>query len=85
MIKKIILLTLFIISLLNAKSITGMDGARVTVPNNPKRVVSLSDWKITAVLVELGVNVVGSAGHINKVTGKPFIRAASSMFGHRFF
>ncbi|SEQ61640.1 iron complex transport system substrate-binding protein [Devosia sp. YR412] len=67
-------------------TITDHAGFAVEIPVEPLRVVSLHDWTATVMTYELGGNLVGSTGRLNKTTGEYFIRSGRELyqlgFGH---
>jgi iron complex transport system substrate-binding protein len=56
------------------------------IPENPQRIVSVRGEAMTAPLLELGANIVGSSGRIDKTVngGKPYVRGAYHALGFRF-
>lgn len=65
------------------RTVTDHSGAEVTIPEDPRRIVSLHDWSATVMVHELGGNLVGSSGRLDK-DGSYFIRSGRELYGLSF-
>ena len=62
------------------RTVTDDIGRTVNVPVDATRIVSLDDNSITLPLVDLGVEIYGSAGRITE-GGDPFVRGLLDTYG----
>lgn len=60
-------------------------GNEVTIPLRPLRIVSLRSEDLTAPLIELGANVVGTVGNVNPAIngGEPYVQGAYQLLDFR--
>lgn len=58
---------------LDTRTVTDDLGRVIEIPADPQRIVSLDDNSITLPLIDLGVDLYGSAGRISEA-GTPFVR-----------
>lgn len=65
------------------RTITDHSGAEVTIPADPQRIVSLHDWSATVMVHELGGNLIGSSGRVDK-DGSYYIRSGRELYGLTF-
>ncbi|WJH41104.1 ABC transporter substrate-binding protein [Aliirhizobium terrae] len=63
----------------SARSVTDHDGRTVEVPDAPQRIISLHDWTLTVMAIELGAPLVASNGRL-AADGSMFIRGARELF-----
>ncbi|GGF75175.1 protein translocase component YidC [Azorhizobium oxalatiphilum] len=66
-----------------ARDITDHEGYRVTLPDAPRRIVSLHDWTLTVMAHELNAPLLASTGRLGP-DGVPFMRGARELFGLDF-
>ncbi|WP_068718540.1 ABC transporter substrate-binding protein [Vibrio tritonius] len=66
-----------------AKQVVDHTQHTVTIPDHPKRIVSLHDWTITVMAYELGAPVIASTGRVAN-DGSFFMRGADDLFGLNF-
>lgn len=63
--------------------VTDHSGAEVTIPVDPQRIVLLHDWSATVMAHELGDNLIGSSGRVDK-DGSTYIRSGRELYGLTF-
>ncbi|SMO87070.1 ABC transporter substrate-binding protein [Paracoccus laeviglucosivorans] len=63
--------------------ITDHSGQQVELPVDPQRIVSLHDWTATVMVHELGGNLIGSSGRLDR-DGKYYIRSGRELYGLEF-
>lgn len=65
------------------RQITDHSGQTVSIPDDPQRIVSLHDWTATVMIHELGGNLIGSIGRVDK-DGSYYIRSGRELYGLTF-
>lgn len=63
--------------------ITDHAGFEIAIPARPKRIITLNDWTVTVMVHELGGDLVGSSGRIDR-DGSYFMRSARELYGLSF-
>ncbi|MDX8350422.1 ABC transporter substrate-binding protein [Cognatiyoonia sp. IB215446] len=64
----------------DTRTVTDDLGRIVEIPAEPQRIVSLDDNSITLPLIDLGIDLYGSAGRITEA-GTPFVRGLLDTYG----
>lgn len=71
--------------LVETRVVTDSLGNTVTIPAHPLRIVALRPEDLTAPLIELGANVVGTVGNVSPSVngGQPYVQGAYQMLDFR--